>query len=218
MRNLLFLVLGLAIVLVSCTKEKVVDNEKVLMRQYLPNENYMPLEIGNYWVYQLITIDSIGNESVSYPQDSILVTGDTLINENMYSVIEGIYHPYEGGEWQIVRIVRDSLGYLVNEKGQILFSKFNFSDVLTTITGGSENAPLFVVDYKMEECEFQVQVPAGSFDVYNFKGTMRDLNSGNVRYLNNYYANNIGLIQETVMYFSSSTYMERRLVRYGNLN
>ena len=84
MRNLVFL--GLALVfLFSCKKE----TEELQENNNQVPVSYMPLKIGNYWIYQTYKIDSLGNESIDGAVDSVRVTKDTLINGNTYFVLEG---------------------------------------------------------------------------------------------------------------------------------
>ena len=40
----------------------------------------MPLDIGNYWVYETFRVDTNGTELMLNFHDSMVVTGDTIIN------------------------------------------------------------------------------------------------------------------------------------------
>lgn len=63
-----------------------------------------------------------------------------------------------------------------------------------------------------------ITVPAGTFDVLNYKGvlTMSEDTPGmeNPRYLNNYYADGIGKIVTTNSYVHAQRFIEKRLIRY----
>lgn len=70
----------------------------------------------------------------------------------------------------------------------------------------------------MEKINNQVDVPVGEFEALNYKGTVitynPSLNVKNPRYLNNYFADNVGKILETYFYLNSPIISEKRLIRY----
>jgi hypothetical protein len=212
MRNLFYL--GLVVLLItSCNKE-----ESNLIINPVDKANYFPLKVGNYWIYEHYDIDSLGNETYKNKTDSIILIRDTIIKGNQYFVLEGTNYQFNGGNWGIVDILRDSSGYIVNEKGQIKFSLDNFNDTLTSKIEVINNDTLYIVTFKMEKTINKVVVPAGEFEVLNFKGTVLTFNPNqgimNPRYLNNYFADNVGKILETYFYLSSPIKSEKRLVRY----
>ena len=81
---------------------------------------YSQFKVGNYWIYQDYSIDSLGTESGFGRIDSIYISKDTLINNVQYFVFVGGFY----GNSLYPRYQRDSLGYIVNEKGTKLFSAF----------------------------------------------------------------------------------------------
>ncbi len=75
----------------------------------------------------------------------------------------------------------------------------------------------------MERPNFKVNVPAGSFNVLNYKGTVAQNNSLPTQWINlinsvldNYFAPNVGKIQDAYLYVPgiSPIPVERRLLRY----
>ena len=189
----------------------------------LRKSNYLPLEVGNYWVYQHYRIESVGNEFLLEEVDSVVITKDTIIRNERYFVMEGIS---SSPLWNKTEIVRDSSKHLVNHLGQILFSEINFTDVLYTYyeCQNELNDTLLSISYQMENPEMEVTVPAGTFEVLNYKGNLvvikeelcpEELHN---RILNRYYALNIGKILHTYYYVHSSYTFERRLVRYQLVN
>ncbi len=64
-------------------------------------------------------------------------------------------------------------------------------------------------------------IPAGEFEVLNFKGTVTTpqqiSGTKNPRYLDNLYSNNVGKVLQTYFYLLSPIISEKRLVRY-NIN
>lgn len=213
MRKVILLLCVTTIVFVSCKKE-----EEVIEQNPASTENYNPLTIGSYWVFETFLIDEQGVESSTSTIDSIIVDRDTIINGNTYMVVEGTNNPYNGGSWGIVRIIRDSLDYIVNDAGVILFSSTDFSSVLHERVEVYNLDTLYKTTYAMEETPGLITVPAGEFNVLNFKGSLITYNPNqditNPRYLNHYYADGIGKILETYFYLSSPRIYEKRLVRY----
>jgi hypothetical protein len=136
----------------------------------------------------------------------------------MYFVLEGTQYPYLNGSWGIVDILRDSSGYLVNAKGQVKFAVDNFTDILSSREEIFEGDTLYSVFYIMEKIPGPVTVAAGTFDVLNFKGTVdtpfKYTNVEYPRYLNNYYANEVGKILSTTFFLSSAAKTEKRLLRF----
>ncbi len=205
-------VLGLTIALfASCQKSP--DPELSSMF------SYTPMEIGNYWVYAHYQIDSAGIELPTSHTDSIIISGDTLINGSRYFIFQGTNYPWNGGKWQIVSIMKDSSGYLVDINGIIRFASDNFTDILASKVEVYNGDTLFTLSYQMEAAVGEVTVPAGTFEALNYKGTvtmpMDRPGIKNPRYINTFYAKGTGKILETYFFLNDSRINEKRLVRYG---
>ena len=197
----------------SCEK----DDSNVIIDS-VEKSDYFPLEIGNYWIYNHYYIDSLGIENEINQTDSIVVTNDTIINDNQYFVLEGTNYPFHTGRWEIIDILRDSNGYLINEKGDIKFSADNFTDVLASKIELYDNDTLYILTYQMEKIINPVTVPAGEFEVLNFKGIVTTSENWcgvkYPRYIDNLYADHVGKVYETYFYLCSPGIFEKRLVRY----
>lgn len=211
MRNLILVGTALTLIFTSCKKETVEKN--------IPSTtpDYTPLSIGNYWVYQYYSIDTLGNENQSaYLRDSIVINRDTVINGKTYFILEGI-NMLQSPEWRIISLLRDSSDYLVNAGGEILFSSTNFTDVLSTKTHVMNSDTLFTLQYSMQK-ESTVNVPAGKFTALNYHGTLITTHPPsyikNPRNLPTYYAAGVGKILHSYYYLSSPTRHEKRLVKY----
>ncbi|MDQ3048848.1 MAG: hypothetical protein M3R27_14955 [Bacteroidota bacterium] len=168
----------------------------------------MPMSVGSYWVYESTTVDTNGvNSPMSGSNDSCYFSGDTIINGNLFFIYISNY-----GAWETYR--RDSLGYIVDQKGDIHYSATNFTDTLHT-----ESVPgFFYISYLMADPGAPVNVPAGSFACKDFLGTAILYPStypwDNPRYLHNYYSPGIGLVKDVRFYYSNPSSEERRLLRY----
>jgi hypothetical protein len=116
-------------------------------------------------------------------------------------------------------VLRDSSGYIVNEKGQVRFSANNFTDTLVTDVNTRGSDTVYVLTYQMETMDDPVNVPAGSFEVLNFRGTLtvggQDPDVENPRFLDNLYSENVGKLLESYYFLSGSVRYEKRLVRYN---
>ena len=204
-------ILGIALALFSCQKDEA-DH----IKETYPN--YYPLEIGNYWVYENYQIDPSGEETLSTRIDSIVIKRDTVINGNTYFVLEGERFPFTASRWGIIDLVRDSSGYIVNHEGLKMFAFENFTDTLVDYIKTQNTDTLYTLTYKMEQPDYQVSVPLGTFDAVNFKGTVITYHAApnvpNPRYNNNYFAKDVGKILESWHYYMSPDIHEKRLVRY----
>ncbi len=205
-------VIGLIVFsLLSCEKENPgTTNNEVFSYDYL--------QIGNYWIYEHFEIDTTGNEEKISETDSIVITRDTLINNNTYFIFEGTNYPYNR-QWEIVRILRDSSGYLINNEGTILLAPNNFTDTLIKkVYAPVDDVILYTLTTKMEHVEEPVTVRAGTFKVFNYRSTIctPDVIPGipNPRYMDNYYASGVGEILDTYFYLRGITKFEKRLIRY----
>jgi hypothetical protein len=187
---------------------------------------YLPLAVGNYWIYQTFNLDSLGNETAFNLLDSIVITKDTLINNQLYYAFGGIQN-YAA---TFPEFLRDSVGYLVNIKGQKTFSTNDFKNILvekdyyTPING--KNCLLFTLKIKMNSAQKLIKTPAGEFNSLVASGLLTSFyydNSGNltdslITDQNNYYAQNVGIVVQTYHYYFTFEKLknkyEKRLVRY----
>ena len=176
---------------------------------------YLPLQIGNYWIYKTYRIDTTGQETYTGQRDSIFISGDTVINNKTYQVFREKLG--NSSSSRLYRILRDSSNYLVNNFGHIFLSTDNFSDILRTkvqVRPGGDTT--YVIKYIMVEPAHSITVDAGTFDqILNFQGDADIYSFGHVhRTVNHYYAKDIGLVQYNWFFLSSPDNYEVRLERY----
>jgi len=170
-------------------------------------------------VYNTYEIDSAGNEEVISLNDTVKVIGDSIIDGITYAKI--LKKEYGFSPRLEVFLRRDSPGYIVNEKGNILFSQNDFNDTLFSQIIGTPEKPYMHWWYMMEEYSENVILPVGQFNsVLNRKQTLIYLQEPNqpIKYLNNFYAPNIGPLTNQYAYTSSllkeKKYYEERLIDY----
>ena len=196
--------------LIACNKED--SSEKIS-----ENSSYYPLSVGNYWIYDHYRIHYDGTENLlTNNTDSIVIAKDTIINSKKYFVFEGTDCKLGNHAMEVLKIMRDSSGYLVNQNGEIHFSSVNFDeDLLVEDYLLPNNDTIYITRYRMEDQPVTLFTPAGTFKVLNFRGTLVDRYHLLPRYLNNYHARGVGEVQDDYFYLSDSTvYYERRLVRF----
>lgn len=201
--------IALAISVYSCKKDKETE---------ATYPNYSQFKAGSYWVYQRFNIDSSGNEEATNLYDSCYVVKDTIINNQTY-VKTCRTLPYLPMAARYT-YTRDSLHYVLSSNGFLLFSSRDYETPLAdqySIT--SSNDTVFHVVKKMTDKDLLVVTPAGTFktsdalETYTLYPLLNDVLSP--RYKHNRYAENIGIVVETIPFYTSDpNTVERRLVRY----
>lgn len=184
--------------------------------------SYLPMAVGNYWVYQEYLSQGDGTFVPSSILDSTYISKDTLINGKTfykfdnYQIIKTSAKSvsFEGSEFY-----SDSVKYLIDSNGVILFSENNFTDILYKRSDVIDGDTLTWITGKMEKVDQILTVPAGTFtDVLNLKGTvntnLKVPNISNPRYVNKLYAKNVGKVLQSFVFVHSGGTIERRLVRY----
>jgi hypothetical protein len=216
-RNSLCWLLSLfTIVAFSCKKTKNPDlPDTAPVTVY---DNYTALKPGNYWIYENFKLDSVnGAANTVGTYDSFYVDTDTMMNGHIYHryrVPVGI--PVQYG----VNYIRDSLSYVVNYYGLIMFSSTDFSTTFRSYTYGpnASTPDTLMVTEKMDLKDATTVVPAGTFTTCAFRRIFAfpvTYTLGRTRSYDYKYAKGIGLISETTGFYADRPEMyERRLIRY----
>jgi hypothetical protein len=204
----------LSAMLFSCTKE----TEQTKPIPSIDYPNYSQLKVGNYWIYEQFGIDTLGNALSKNTFDSCYIEKDTIINRRtFFKVVKP--RPYATNQIDI-SFQRDSLHYVVNSFGKILFSSQDFTTIFESsyITAGPVDT-VCQVKKQMADNNLSVTTPAGAFTTSNAKVVYSMFPNwtfaGSSRNKHTRYAENIGIVIETLPFFASNpNYVERRLVRY----
>jgi hypothetical protein len=175
--------------------------------------NYSELKVGNYWVYQEYNIDTFGNATALNYFDSCYVVKDTVINTKTYMVLAGP-QPIAGATNTTYQYLRDSLDFIVDNMGDIIFSSQH-----SGFTFRTQITPYDTFNVEMAPTPVAVTVPAGSYSTLDCIETIKALPQyapfQNPRYCHTRYAQNIGIITLTLEFYADDpNYTERRLVRY----
>ena len=198
--------------LFSCNKDDD-DFEPLICTPNIPQ--FYNLNVDSYWVYQWYEIDTSGVEQLySDNLDTIRNIKDTIINGEQYVFQSGVFLGVSITE----QFLRDSSGYLVDEKGDILFSSNNFTDVLRIDTLSTQNTILMISQHQMESPDLiNLTTPAGTFPCLNFQSTYQSVAPNypwEIRTSDSYFSEGIGQIQSSVFFVNSLNTLERRLVAY----
>lgn len=197
-----------SVAFVSCKKDKDAEPEAPVTAT-TPTSG-MPFTTGSYWIYEKINIDTNGVEtSAGGALDSVYISNDSVINGKTYSVFVGSYvNPAS------LNFRRDSLGYIVDESGRIQYASTNFTDTLSTFTVPG----YYDAYYMMNQPASPLTVPAGTFNVKDFRGTVTATYSGytgtNPRYIHYYYSDGVGQVKQVQFFVNAQDYIGWRLVRY----
>jgi len=204
----LLIVLGLF----SCKKEKNNMSEE-------DDSRYAFLKVGNYWIYERYTEDNMGNITSMNIIDSCFVEKDTLMNNKKFYKLVG---PQPHGIIISNTYIRDSSNYLVNHKGQILYSSQNFEDTFYQFYVEQYDDTICKGFVKMDEQELTTTLPFGDF-VTNSQMTTyliypKFVTLSNIKHSDIKFSNKIGIISETFPpLIRSDKKIKRLLIRY-NLN
>lgn len=208
--------ISLAVLITSCKKE---DNQPDPAPE-VRYANFTMLKPGNYWIYRHFQVDSSGNETPLNVYDSCYVEKDTLINGSVYfKVIRPSVIPDNSVSFQ-----KDSLHYLVDANGKILFSSLDFNSIFDQyiVTGSTAADTICTVETRMAAGFQQINTPSGNYNTLNCRSDYNFVppwnNNGNVRHINVRYAPNVGIVEETLPFYVSVPYYHVRKLERFHLN
>ena len=201
----------------SCKKD---DNVSIDPPAPAPLPVYMPMEVGNYWVYQSFKVENSGETPLD-KYDSLVITHDTMIRDHKYFVFEGTAH---SSIWHILRTLRDSASYYVFPNGDIYFTdQKRDGEVYFEHTSYMPNLidTVWSVKNYNESVEQSITFPIGDFKVLNrrsdyttFPGDPDFADSLKYRKTNSYFIEDIGQANYYVFYASADFHYDKRLIRY----
>jgi len=213
MKNVI-LIIGISLCLLSCKK---IDSSSQVSNE---QSEYLPMKIGNYWIYQEFLIKPNGDEIPTTKFDSVCITKDTMINGYLYYKFCSIVN-HSLTNFGPNGYFRDSLGDLLFKQDIKLFSDNNFIDILhqESFIDATSNDTIYTILVKMEKLDNLITVPVGSFNVLNAKQIVNAnpeyTSIVGDRFNKRYYAKNVGLILFSNFYLLDSNIIENRLIRYS---
>ncbi|MEE4257440.1 MAG: hypothetical protein V2I47_10410 [Bacteroidales bacterium] len=203
MKRVFLILIATSMVLVSCKKD-----ENSEMTDPVIKSDYMQLKIGNYWVYHRHMTNT--NKSSIDEIDSLVITGDTMIDGKQYFKKKSFY---QGG----TSYLRDSNGYLVDHLGKIMFSDHDFGHILRTDSIGPG---LAVAEYSMIKGDTTIVVPSGSYPALDYRGKVTALDPNyphGINYTYYFYADGFGMVKSSTYFFMAPNQrIEQELIDFGN--
>ena len=208
------MIFTISILLISCNKDDTSPQG-----QQVVEESFFALKVGNSWIYNFFrpiymtgVLENVG------VQVEVEVTEETTTMENRYYTIQTTTIGNDSFECIVCEEngvstlqVRDSLGYLIDGSGNILFSSENTQDYLVASHSWGD------VYKVLRENEVLVTVPAGQFScllnekyVINPDGEIFDGRA------HQYFSEGVGEIKRTFVFVTSgSLIIEKQLISFS---
>jgi hypothetical protein len=195
-------------VLLACSKEETAPNLIQSLTQ---------LKKGNYWIYQVVKVNSNGSETI-LGRDSVYVEGDTTINGVRYATLN---HGRAYSQQRFRQFLRDSADCLVSKNGTIALTTDINKNLASDPVVFSGNT-VAVTDYRVIQDQYRPMLPGITYNTtFGIEGTFKTLTpiSGvrSPRSFHTLYAIGIGRIFESYFTSSSDFKYEERLVRSSTL-
>lgn len=199
----------LTIVFTACKKDETIEAEPPETTSVL---DYMPLTIGNYWIYETFNCDSGEVNCTSKSIDTSMVTKDTIINGNTYYKIEGNYHLFGNPVF-----IRDSGDYLVNHTGRVLFTHIDTTQVFNhTIIPGSNGDTIFYYYDKLMPQTYDITLEDGTYSCLDMRTSFfRKHDNFQIEHNgHSYYCKDVGIIKQLAFWASNLDVEKRELIGY----
>ena len=178
----LIFILSIIGLIYSCKKQEDVTIDKIENGEL----SFIPMEVGNYWIYQVNSIDKNGTSTYIRTDSAYIATTKD---------IGGItYFEYHVPAINYTEYLRDSSSYLVDEKGEKLFYHKYDNDTLYNSKIMSSGLVVSHTYRVMHILGANIECVAGSFPAIEARYTIL-LPFLNKEYVSHYYYSaNIGLI------------------------
>lgn len=172
---------------------------------------HLPLKAGNYWVYELIYVDSFGVEFEHRNEyDTLRIIKDSVVNGNTY------YYCSAPFRLSFPELVRDSMGILVSLYGGIYFKE---SRQLDTFANHNLDTLYSFSEY-VDPGPFMIETHAGTFNCvrmgryfYQFHPLFGHMHEEK-RHNKSYFARDIGMISNEYSFATSEIKWRFKLYDY----
>src|ERR1041384_347477 len=159
-----------------------------------PRNNYLPLKVGNYWIYSHFSIFDSTFQDDRWT-DSVVVEKDTVIFGKVFYKVYGFSTTRP---WNYLTFYNN---YLIDEKTMYYFSSEDFTSVLRTNTQLDVNGETMAWgEFRMRCRDSLITVPAGTFTTitalctYSIAPDYQNINSENPKFEFHCFAKNIGCV------------------------
>lgn len=213
-------IIGIGLVLTTLAFSSCKETETLPVQ----SPNYMPLAVGNYWIYHWYFEDPNASGSGIFNRgntgDSTIVEKDTMINgKTYYKVVQYLINLTTDAVINTnVSFWRYSNTELMDHEGAIVMSGDPALGIFRTDTTVN-NLPHIYMSFDVSATSNIVTktVNAGTFHCLENKGIATYIDNGVTKPKPNiytYYAENIGRIQTNAYLLSNERQIEMRLERY----
>jgi hypothetical protein len=214
MKKVMLIVAISTATILGCSKEEPIEIENASSSASInQSKAHMPLTIGNYWVYDNYSIDTLGNETLNARSDSAFIARDTIISGATYYIVEGDFIAIIA----VGNYLRNDNNSVVHFDGSMFFTTNNIGSIYrrdTTNIGWSDH--IYMSSW-VNPISATVAVPAGTFKAYDKEieviSTQTNYPWGK-RSQHTYYNENVGVVLNQNYYYGSPNVNESRLVRY----
>lgn len=177
MKQVTFALLLTAMILISCKKKTETTTTKT-PPPAITSTSYMPLAVGNYWVYDMYQLDTSGTEISMNRTDSIYVEKDTTVGGRKY------YYCNEAGAGNMAGAIQfcgkwlaDSAGYVFSLGHELnYFYGYNYIDTRVNDTVHVDTTGYQVVYFQVPGNFSNDVEPAGTFSGLAMNTMLRYLN------------------------------------------
>ena len=213
----LLLLFASLLLLTACKKETDAQTTPSDPSPSASISDFSKLAVGNYWVYERVKIDSMGNDlGAPYWEDSVFVAGDTVLNGQEWFMLgkahDGFYVSASN------RPTRDSADCLVDKYWGIQYCVDKYDQVLQTDSDAAPNS--LVLHWYITSAQETIVVPAGTYDCHQVTADWMTYGTFTSFYLpswkrpRRYWASGVGKVQWFDFYAASNEGYRYDLVRY----
>jgi len=213
MYRFICLFLAFSFLLVSCNKD---DGDNTPQEQEV-DAGFFGLQVGNEWVYNYFWVNNDtgeltnmgGIETVDITDEEV-IDGETIFTMRTTTVDENNTCGICNDDPVVITKVKDSVGYLVEVGGPILFSSVNRQDFLISSQGFGD------IYRVLKENEVLITVPAGQFVSLDNERYAIDSNGDRYNGQDNlYYSEGVGEVKQTFSTVTSLRILyEKQLMSY----
>lgn len=213
MYRFIFLFFAFSFLLGSCKK----DDGDTASEQEVVDAGFFALQVGNSWVYNFFRVDAqtgdlenVGATETVKITDKEIVNDETIFTMEIATVDENNTCTVCNDNPMEIKKVKDSLGYLVEVNGPIIFSSSNTNDYLIL---SQEFGDIYRV---LKPNEVHITVPAGQFVSKDNERYAIDPDGNRFDGQDNlYYADGIGEIRQTISTVTNARIIyEKHLMSY----
>lgn len=215
MKYIAFFSLTIILILGSCTKEYYEINNIINPESYVKASEYLPMAVGNEWIYKISFCDSLGENCNFSDFDTLKIVSDSIVGVDTFYKFKSSPAFFLNGSFR-----SDSI-FIYDNKDEIIFCSSNNSEfifpykVVGTIAGNS--TAIWDGYFHLLDDEFAIYVPAGVFPVVNFQGQIySEVNNYNqIRYLNQYYSKDVGIVKYSAQFLHNGRVVLLELESYS---